>query len=197
MYKVFVNKNPIILTSNLAEEQDSKYFLLDSVDIQTVINTFKDKALKTVFLYDKNQATLLEKFKKKLAVVEAAGGLVKNPKGDNLFIYRKDKWDLPKGKLEAKETPEVAAIREVEEETGISKLKIIRFLADTYHIFKRNGRYQLKITHWFLMHSTHNGTFVPQLEEDICEVVWKNSNETKQALLNSYPNIKQLFMLLT
>ena len=71
-----------------------------------------------------------------------------------LFICRNDKWDLPKGKVEIHESIEEGAIREVEEETGVSGLVITKPLSTTYHIFKRNGRYKIKITYWFKMHTT-------------------------------------------
>jgi ADP-ribose pyrophosphatase YjhB (NUDIX family) len=51
-------------------------------------------------------------------IVMAAGGLVENEHGEILLIYRKKHWDLPKGKLDAGETLEECAVREVEEETG-------------------------------------------------------------------------------
>ena len=84
-------------------------------------------------------------------------------------------------------------MREVEEETGVNNLQIIKKLQKTYHVFKRNGIYKLKITHWFQMESTFEGIPKGQLEEGITEVVWKNPTEIKEALKNSYENIKLLF----
>ena len=56
--------------------------------------------------------------------IEAAGGLVVNAAGKLLVIERLGVWDLPKGKLESGETAQVAALREIEEECGISNHKI-------------------------------------------------------------------------
>ena len=108
-------------------------------------------------------------------------------------IYRFDTWDLPKGKIEKGEGKKEAAIREVEEECGISGLTIENKLQKTYHIFQRNEREILKITHWYKMKTDFEGELTPQLEEGITEVVFKNKEQTKMALENSYENIRLLF----
>jgi 8-oxo-dGTP pyrophosphatase MutT (NUDIX family) len=84
-------------------------------------------------------------------------------------------------------------MREVEEETGVGKLKVTKKLQKTYHVFKRNGKYRLKITHWFEMTSDYDGTLVGQAEEGIEKVAWLNPVQIKEALKNSYENIKLLF----
>ena len=122
----------------------------------------------------------------------AGGGKVFNEKGEILFIYRNDKWDLPKGKTEKKETIEETSIREVEEETGVKGLKIIKPLDTTYHIFKRNGRYKIKITYWFEMNTSYDGKLCAQENEGITKVAWLNNKESQEALGNSYANIKLL-----
>ena len=109
------------------------------------------------------------------------------------FIFRNWKWDLPKGGIEREEEIADTAIREVEEETGVNKLEITRKLQKTYHIFKRNGKYKLKITHWFEMQTNFEGTPFPQANEGIEKAVWLNPEQIKEALKNSYENIKLLF----
>jgi 8-oxo-dGTP pyrophosphatase MutT (NUDIX family) len=84
-------------------------------------------------------------------------------------------------------------MREVEEETGVSNLTITKKLQKTYHIFKRNGKYKLKITHWFEMHTDFEGPTAPQIEEGIAKAVWLAPDQVKEALKNSYENIKLLF----
>jgi 8-oxo-dGTP pyrophosphatase MutT (NUDIX family) len=84
-------------------------------------------------------------------------------------------------------------MREVEEETGVNELKVVKKLQKTYHVFKRNGKYKLKITHWFEMHTVFEGTPKGQLEEGIEKVAWLNPDQIKEALQNSYENIKLLF----
>eukprot|EP01102_Stenamoeba_stenopodia_P003847 TRINITY_DN13978_c0_g1_i1.p1 TRINITY_DN13978_c0_g1~~TRINITY_DN13978_c0_g1_i1.p1 ORF type:complete len:112 (-),score=20.50 TRINITY_DN13978_c0_g1_i1:77-412(-) len=88
---------------------------------------------------------------------------------------------------------EATAMREVEEETGVNQLRITNKLQKTYHIFKRNGKYKLKITHWFEMFSDFEGTPVGQENEGIEKVAWLNPEQIKEALKNSYENIKLLF----
>ena len=96
---------------------------------------------------------------------------------ETLFIYRRNKWDLPKGKNDKGETIDQTALREVKEETGITDLKIIDFRTITYHIFKKNNEYCLKETTWYNMVSNFDGEFIPELKEDITKVVWKNEKK--------------------
>ena len=135
---------------------------------------------------------MLKKFLKLLPNVIAGGGKVYNDKGEILFIYRNDKWDLPKGKIEAAETIEETAMREVSEETGVAGLQIVKPLPNTYHIFKRNGKYKIKITYWFEMKTNYKGKFSPQKNEGITKVEWLNAKQSQKALENSYANIRLL-----
>lgn len=193
MYKVFVNDKPLFLTNEIQKETDFQLFLLESIDIkELIIKIFKNKVDKA-FLYHPDEKEILKKLKTKIPVEKAGGGLVYNQNNEVLFIFRNKKWDLPKGGIEKGEEIEDTAIREVEEETGVSGLKITKKLPKTYHIFKRNGRYKLKITHWFEMKTSHKGVMIPQANEGIEKVEWKNQAEIEVALQNSYENIKLLF----
>ena len=193
MYKVFVNDKPLFLTNTVEKETDFRMFLLESVDIeQLIVNMFNNK-VKKAFLYHPDEKETLKKLKEKIPVAKAGGGLVYNKKGEVLFIFRNGKWDLPKGGIEKHEEIEDTAMREVEEETGVSGLKITNKLQKTYHIFKRNGTYRLKITHWFEMKTSFDGKLQGQLEEGIEKVAWLNPEQIKEALTNSYDNIKLLF----
>lgn len=193
MYKVFVNDKPLFLTNQIQKETDFQLFLLDSVDIkQLIIKIFKNKVDKA-FLYHPDEKEILKKLKAKIPVEKAGGGLVFNDKNEVLFIYRNKKWDLPKGGIEKGEEIEDTALREVEEETGVKNLKITRKLTKTYHIFKRNGRYKLKITHWFEMKTSFSGKMTGQLEEGIEKVEWVKPENIASCLTNSYENIKLLF----
>lgn len=192
MYKVFVNDKPIILTTEVNKESGFKNYLLKSVNLPKVIRELNTTGIKEVRIIHHNKDKILKKFLKKLPNVIAGGGMVKNNKGDVLFIFRNGKWDLPKGKTEKKEPIEDSAIREVEEETGVSGLSITKPLETTYHIFKRNGRYRIKITHWFEMYTEYDGPCIPEESEGITKVAWLNSQEIEDALKNSYANIKSL-----
>ncbi|MDD2986214.1 NUDIX domain-containing protein [Flavobacterium sp.] len=193
MYKVFVNDKPLFLTNEIQKETDFQLFLLESVDIkQLIVNIFKNKVEKA-FLYHPDEKEMMKKLKAKIPVEKAGGGLVYNENKEVLFIFRNNKWDLPKGGTEKGEDIEETAIREVEEETGVSGLKITNKLGKTYHVFKRNGRYKLKITHWFEMHTQYNDKLVAQANEGIEKAEWKSPKEIEKCLLNSYENIKLLF----
>jgi len=192
MYKVFVNDKPIVLTTIEEPETDFKNYKLNKVKMYKVIRRLNTTSLKEVRFIHKNEDKLLKKFLKKLPNVIAGGGKVYNDKGDILFIYRNDKWDLPKGKIEGNESIEETALREVMEETGVAGLEIVKPLETTYHIFKRNGRYKIKITYWFEMKTSFNGDLYAQEFEGITKVAWLNPKQTKKALKNSYANIKLL-----
>lgn len=104
-----------------------------------------------------------------------AGGLVINNNNKVLFIYRKNKWDLPKGKLDDGENLEEAAIREVVEETGldINKLSIIKPLLSTGYRSFVKGTVSNKRAAWFLMNYEGNeSNLIPQYDEGIEEAAW-------------------------
>ncbi|MVX35526.1 NUDIX hydrolase [Myroides sp. LoEW2-1] len=192
MYKVFVNDKPLFLTDKIEKETDFQLFLLDSVDIDKIIIKYFQNKIDKAFLYHPDEKQILKKIKEKIPVQKAGGGVVFNDKGEILFILRGGKWDLPKGGVEKNEEMEETAMREVEEETGVSQLKIIRKLPKTYHIFKRNGKYKLKITTWYEMKSSFEGELVGQIEEGIEQVAWLNKEQIREAMNNSYENIKLL-----
>jgi 8-oxo-dGTP pyrophosphatase MutT (NUDIX family) len=193
MYKVFVNDKPLFLTNEIAKETDFQLFLLESVDIEQLIVKMFNNKIKKAYLYYPDEKEILKKVKEKIPVCKAGGGLVYNKNGEVLFIYRNGKWDLPKGGKEKGEEIDLTAMREVEEETGVGKLKIKDKLQKTYHVFKRNGKYKLKITHWYSMTTTFDGVLIPQANEGIEKVAWLNPEQVKEALNNSYENIKLLF----
>ncbi len=81
----------------------------------------------------------------------------------------------------------------MEEETGVSGLEIVKPLEITYHIFKRNGKLKIKITHWFEMKTAYSGPVLPEETEGITKVEWLDESQAQEALTNSYANIKLLF----
>lgn len=193
MYKIFINNKVLYLSHHLIEETNFNLYLLESVNIQKIISKYRTGNLENVVLYHPNKKELLKIFKSKLVVHKAGGGKVFNEKGEVLFIYRNDKWDLPKGGIDKKELIEDTAIREVEEETGCKNLKIVEKIGKTYHVFRRNGENRLKITHWFEMTTDYDGPLQGQIEEGIEKAVWVAPNEIPNVLKNSYGNIQLLF----
>ena len=193
MYKVFVNDKPLFLTNHISKETDFQLFLLESIDIEHLIVKIFQNKINKAYLYHPDESLIMKTLKAKIPVCKAGGGLVYNKKGEVLFIFRNGKWDLPKGGIEKGEEIENTAMREVGEETGVNGLSISHKLQKTYHVFRRNGKYKLKITHWFEMQSDFEGTPQGQLEEGIEKVAWLNPEQIKEALENSYENIKLLF----
>lgn len=120
------------------------------------------------------------------AKIKAAGGLVVNERGNLLMIFRRGKWDLPKGKLENNEPIEECAARETREETGLNELLLQRFLCTTYHTYTEKKELILKETHWFLYHTPGVPELVPQTEEDIFKAEWVDPRKLSDYTSNSF-----------
>lgn len=193
MYKVFINDYPIILTDSKNIENNYPQYSFNNHIIDEVIDGISTEKLQGANLISKNLKEDWKKFQQQFKLVAAAGGFVLNKNNEALFIYRNNKWDLPKGHIEKNETIETAAIREVEEECGIDNLNIICPLPNTYHIYYLDNKRILKCTYWFLMKTAYQGTLTPQIEEGISQVVFKNKEQILDALKNSYENIRFVF----
>jgi 8-oxo-dGTP pyrophosphatase MutT (NUDIX family) len=188
MYTVFVNDKPIIFTDSLIEGNRYPVCLFKNLVVEEILYKLKSDHVEGIKVFCKDVAASKQFFFQKFKVIIAAGGLVLNSKNEILFIYRGNRWDLPKGRVEKGETIEAAALREVEEECGIENLVIDTFLATTHHYFYHKEN-RIKETHWFIMRSDYQGTLTPQLEEGITNVVFKNEKEVVSALKNTYANI--------
>lgn len=103
--------------------------------------------------------------------------MVKNNQNNILLIYRRNKWDLPKGRIDDGEKPIEAAIREVEEETGVLNLKVKNLLSISRYTYKENGKHFLKVVYWYQMETKFQGPLVPEIEEQITKVKWKSKSE--------------------
>ncbi len=193
MYKVFVKEVAIIVTSDKDLFPDHDAFNLKTVKFKKLAKAIKKGKVERPLLYSDNPDKLLKRLHKVLPLVLAGGGLVENEQHQYLFIHRNGKWDLPKGKAENKESIEQTSIREVEEETGVQNLEIQKYLGPTYHVFSRNGKMRLKLTHWYSMTTNYTGALVPQEKEGIDQAVWLDAQEANEALESSYANIKELF----
>ncbi len=148
---------------------------------------------KTIQITDADQKTIRNHFKEKLVYIDAAGGLVQNPAGEILFIFRHGKWDLPKGKPEKGESKEETAIREVEEETGVSRLRIISHLPSTWHIYEiDHQKYALKRSYWFQMTANCWENLRIQTEEDITDAEWIKMPVPEKILNNAFLSIREL-----
>lgn len=126
--------------------------------------------------------------------ITAAGGIVINNNHELLMIYRRGFWDLPKGKLDEGETIEECALREVQEETGVSQLTLGKLVDITYHDYydKYLETDATKETYWYEMKTNANEKLVPQTEEDIEDIRWVTRNEIEAYLEESYTNIQEV-----
>jgi 8-oxo-dGTP pyrophosphatase MutT (NUDIX family) len=193
MYKVFYNQKPLFFTTNLTNNSDETPLLfIKYASALVIVKALRNKNTKAVYLYHPKEEKLEKHFLKHFPVIEAAGGLVEHTDGRYLFIYRNDKWDLPKGKIEKNEVIIDAAIREVTEETGVGDLMVTKPLNTTYHVFNSKGKFKLKKTYWFLMKSNYNAPLVPQEEENIQAAVWRPRADFPLLMENAYENIKIL-----
>ncbi len=193
MYKVFFNQKPLILTSKILKSSDSNPFIhIKFSSKNQILKAVKAKKTESVYIYHKNSKKLWEIFTKKFPIIDAAGGLVERSDDKFLFIYRNNKWDLPKGGIEKKELIIEAAQREVKEETGLADLIVINKIGETYHIFKKGKNFRLKRTYWFKMKSDYQGELFPQEEEGITSVEWINKKRIPEIFKNSYENIKEI-----
>ncbi|WP_156522579.1 NUDIX hydrolase [Arachidicoccus ginsenosidimutans] len=128
------------------------------------------------------------------SIIVAAGGLVFNGNNELLMIFRRGFWDLPKGKLDEGEAIESCALREVEEETGLTNIQLEELIGITYHDYfdKWTNRDVRKETHWFKMFVSGSPELTPQTEEDIEKAEWATTEEVAAHLQNSYPNIVEI-----
>ena len=193
MYKVFINDKPIILTDSLLVESDFKLFHYKNTFVPEILHKLTEGSLKGIVLYSENLQESWEDFKTHFKVITAAGGLVVNQNNEFLFIFRGNKWDLPKGRIEKGENIEETALREVEEECGIHELQLNTFLLTTYHIFFHNKKGKLKETYWYLMNTSFDKKLTPQLDEGITIAEFKIKESVAEALTNSYANIHLVF----
>ena len=188
----FLSKKIILQQKNQSTENQS-FINLDVFKNEEIVDEFMkfahDKKNALLIFETENLENGLEKFRKAFKYIYAAGGLIEK-ENKYLFIYRLKRWDLPKGKLDMGEAPEEAAIRECEEECGITKLTIIKTLEPTYHIYEHKGWFALKKTFWYAMTTKHEDILVPQLEENIEKVEYFTKSQIQQLVIpNSYPAI--------
>lgn len=197
MYKTFINDKELIIASkkevkdlkcDVLVEYENKKILSDVI---LKIESASDNK-KVICVHGKSIRLIWKDFCSRYTIIKAGGGVVKNEKNEILFIFRRGKWDLPKGKLEKNETIKKCAIREVEEECGISGLKISKALPSTYHTYFIKDTPILKRSYWFEMTAPGKQALIPQTEEDITDIKWIKPKEVKNILKNTYSSIVEV-----
>lgn len=200
MTTIYFNETPLYISNTETsflksfKGQPDTYYnqQLNGTSLNNILDAIKNNEIRAAVFAGPDGDVLLEQIKNTFKIIVAGGGWVLNNTGEVLFILRHGKWDLPKGKLDEGETIEACAIREVEEETGVSGLSILQPLMITYHVYEHKGQEILKESHWFLMKTVANNLPEPQLEEGITTVEWLDKAGIQKALSNTYPSIKDL-----
>jgi hypothetical protein len=84
----------------------------------------------------------------------------------------------------------------VEEETGLTKVKLISPFAITYHTYHEGARFILKESHWYKMKVSGDQKLIPQSSEDIHEIKWVLANDLTSYLKNSFASVADVLQLL-
>ncbi len=198
--KIYFNSKPLFLCDDIDEEispyvhHDDTMFIdeLSAPAINSMIHEMKQEKIHAGILYHTSMEALKKAVFKKFTLIKAAGGLVLDPSNKMLFIFRRGKWDMPKGKLDPGEPLDECALREVKEETGLQQVELDKPLKVTYHTYDEDGRHILKETHWYLMHAAAGQDVKPQEEEQISEIKWIDQKDVDKYLKNSFPLIKEI-----
>jgi len=189
-YRIYINEKVILLTESEPKKVES-YERLDgeTFDLKIIYTWILKHHSNLFYILCDDAKAFLKSVINNTTLIEAAGGLVKNGDGDYLFIYRNNKWDLPKGKIEKDEKVKVAAVREVEEECGIRVSKLGKKICNTYHVYISKEEVVLKKTYWFSMKYKGSGRLKPQTEEGITDVRWFRKHHIDAILMNTFPSI--------
>lgn len=217
--KIFINDIPVYILSERKVNMNRAYGLIvrefetivpevlvdDSLimnasfdQIDSLLKLLTDKKLKkvhSIFISSREKRKLIDYLKSKFKVIFAGGGIVKKD-GKVLMIYRKKKWDLPKGKLDKGENIEECALREVEEETGV-KVALDQEIEAVWHTYTSNKKYVLKKTYWYSMTCQNDAKMAPQKEEGIKKVEWMDMEQVRNALHDSYRSIRYVMQAYT
>lgn len=202
--KIYFDKRPLFLCDSINEQiepylhHDDAVFIdeLNIHTIKTMIYEMQQEKVHAGIFIHHNLEELKKLFFKKFEIIQAAGGLVQNEKNEVLLIYRRGKWDLPKGKLDKGESLEQCAVREVEEETGLQNTEITFPLLVTYHTYHQGASFILKESYWYKMKANSQYTLFPQTIEDIEMVKWVEPSKLSDYFSESFPSVVDVLKLL-
>ena len=149
MYKVFFKDRTVYFGDDFSKafgRNKGLFYRYSNIqELNELVKAFFSLSkIENLYIFHHDMLSVIEEFKACFTFIEAAGGLVFNTAGEFLIIKRNEIWDLPKGKLEKRENFEEAAIREVEEETGLHGLELLQPLISTYHTYTLNDERVLK-----------------------------------------------------
>ncbi|MBS1934781.1 MAG: NUDIX hydrolase [Bacteroidetes bacterium] len=195
--KIYFNDKPLFLCDEMNKEinayahHDDAIFIdeFSTAAVNSMIHEMRMEKIHAGIFYHKDLDKLKKAFWKKFTIIQAGGGLIVNEKKEVLFIFRRGKWDLPKGKLDKGETLEQCAVREVQEETGLKKVKLEKFLLTTFHTYDESGRHILKESYWYEMKASSKEALLPQQEEQITQLQWVTEKEIPLLVKNTFPSV--------
>lgn len=198
--KIYFGEKPVYLCDELDAKLQEKIhhpeiLYIDELStpaINSLLHEIKKDSINGAIIIDTDFAKLKKAFFKHFKIIEAAGGVVQNESKELLFIFRRGKWDLPKGKMESKESAEGCAERETMEETGLKQLILKHHIGDTYHVYDEYGKHYLKLSHWYYFTCDNGQKLTPQTEEDILDAKWISTRDIKKPLSNTYATIKDI-----
>lgn len=202
-YKIYINESPLILTqtSDLDDETafersliHAKYRGKPKMLLNYIELLEKNKHHDGIIIQADDVEQLWWDFKSLYNYIKAGGGLVLDPYGKVLLIFRRGVWDLPKGKQDPGETLAETAVREVMEETGLTNLKLIERLGNGYHCYMMSKQKTLKRTRWYLMQTTTPDKLVLQKEEGIQDAAWFDPKEIPKLNMPMYNNIRDVLV---
>ena len=198
MYKVyFANRIvEIVPAGSIADYNDGRVYYNDQPgdDLAQLPEWFeKIDDIESLVIEAEDPAAAFAEFTSRLKTEVAAGGVIRNAKGQTLLFYRRGAWDMPKGHQEPGETLQECALREVREETGLTQLELGAPVCVTYHTYHRNGSFVLKESHWYNMTLTCREKVKVQTEEDIGRASWCGPARLKRLLRHAYPSIQDIF----
>ena len=194
-YRIYINEKVILLTeSEPKKAQNYKQIDAAAFDLKILYTWVLNHQSKFFYVLCDDAKAFLKTVAKSVLLIRAAGGLVKNENNAYLFIYRNDKWDLPKGKIEKQEGTKEAAVREVEEECGIKVSKLDERICKTYHSYIYKGEVVLKKTYWFNMRAKGQNNLKPQKEEGITDVRWFKKEDIGPIVENTFPSIMDVLV---
>ena len=201
--KIFINDKPLILTTDKEaymhdHPEAAGYNIFMGATIRNfdqAMHRLDRPGIQGVIVEDNSEKIILDELAAWCRPIDAAGGVAFNERGEVLLIYRRGKWDLPKGKRDEDEDMETCALREVKEETGLVHVTLGDKICDTYHIYAQYGDQLLKRTSWYRMSALSTDKLKPQKEENIMEARWVQEAHLGTFLSRTYEAIIEVLDL--
>lgn len=200
--KIYYNDKQLILSTDKEEyinehpEAGQYVFYSGSTpkSFNQALQQLERPGVNGVIIEDISSDSLLSQLNVMYHTIDAGGGLVYNELGELLMIFRRGKWDLPKGKLDNGEDIATCALREVKEETGLEQVTLGDKIGETYHIYSQKGEHILKRSTWYKMHGNSVDKLKPQKEEDILEARWVSKEDLLPIAARSYALVREILL---